>query len=131
MAAVPVIPAFLKKTIVTDLLTKPSEEVDPAYIFNVVLGKDKSIVAASSSTNAIKIYDFNTQALVSQCVGHSETITEIVFSPTEPFVLYSSSMDGTIGTWDVRTGESTGTLKCMFIYSILRTTQPFQLDFLI
>lgn len=97
----PAFPSHLQGTIVTDPFTKPDVENDPAYIFNVCV--HNGLLAATSSTNAVKIYDLNTQALQAQCVGHQSTITDAYFAANG--ALFTSSLDGSVRMWDVRSGK--------------------------
>lgn len=99
-AAIP-FPSVLQSTVVTDPFTKPDIENDPAYIFNV--GVYEGLLAATSSTNAVKVYDLNTHALVSQCVGHTGTITDAYFASNGAY--FTSSMDGTARMWDIKSGK--------------------------
>ncbi|KAJ7292369.1 hypothetical protein O6H91_Y281600 [Diphasiastrum complanatum] len=61
-------------------------------------------MAVSLSTHAIKTYSPFSGQFVGECLGHSSTISEIAFpDSSSPHMLCSSSADGTIRAWDIRT----------------------------
>ncbi|KAJ7558247.1 hypothetical protein O6H91_04G030400 [Diphasiastrum complanatum] len=77
---------------------------DPDYVFSIAANGDKSRMAVSLSTHAIKTYSPFSGQFVGECLGHSSTISEIAFpDSSSPHMLCSSSADGTIRAWDIRT----------------------------
>lgn len=73
-------------------------------------------MVVSLSTKAIKIYSPMTGQFLGDCFGHMGTISDVLFpDPKTPHLFCSSSLDGTIRTWDTRTRQQV---------SILRTHQP-------
>ncbi|XP_061365545.1 WD repeat-containing protein GTS1 [Gastrolobium bilobum] len=74
------------------------------YVFQIVPKDDWSSMAVSLSTNAVKLYSPVGGQYYGECMGHSATINQILFSgPSNPHVLCSCSSDGTIRAWDTRT----------------------------
>jgi WD40 repeat protein len=113
-------PSHLVGTIVTDPFTKPDIENDPAYIFNVCV--HGGLLAATSSTNVIKVYDLNTHALVAQCAGHKSTITDAYIAPTG--ALFTSSLDGYVRMWDLRSGKCEQAFDGSFLNFFLFHSAP-------
>ncbi|KAL2649720.1 hypothetical protein R1flu_017848 [Riccia fluitans] len=85
---------------------------DPDYIFEIAVNGQKSNMAVSLSTNAIKLYSPETGAYVGDCLGHTSTISGISFpDPNSPMLLLSSSADGTIRTWDIRNRKEVAAIR--------------------
>ena len=69
----------------------------------VICSGDTSTMAVSLSTNVIKLYAPATGQYLGDCLGHSNTISEIHFpDSSSPTLFCSSSADGTVRTWDIR-----------------------------
>jgi len=64
------------------------------------LHRESSLLAVSFDDYSIELYDIDTKRMVRQFNGHSNVITDISWSYDGRW-LVSSSMDGTIKTWDV------------------------------
>jgi len=91
----------VEKTITTDLLN-PED-----FIFSFQMNPiNKNLVACSTSKNVINIYNVESNNLVSRLAGHSNTITEVIWTHYHPDVLFSSSLDNTVRGWDLRTGTN-------------------------
>lgn len=81
---------------------------DPCYIFKVVLSHCGQRLAATLSNNTIKTYTVHGEAVThaGDVLAHSKTITDALFPlPDAPLLLYSSSADGTVRGWDLRSGQ--------------------------
>lgn len=66
-------------------------------------------LAISLSDNSIEIYKLSDSSLHQVCRlhGHKEaTLTQVVFSPKEDNLLYSTGLDGLVKLWDIRAGGS-------------------------
>jgi WD40 repeat protein len=88
---------------------------------------DGNILACSSSNQLIKLYDiqtytyfeldlqlnllcvylsllffFHSSRFITQLKGHTDTISDIIFSTSNPHFLYSCSHDGYAALWDTR-----------------------------
>ncbi|KAI9222142.1 WD40-repeat-containing domain protein [Blastocladiella britannica] len=74
--------------------------VDGEYIFDVAA--TPTTVAVSASNNQIKLYDTQLN-LLGALNGHINTISSLHFNATDHNLLYSSSQDGTLCCWDLRT----------------------------
>lgn len=60
-------------------------------------------MAVSLSTNAIKLYGPATGQYLGDCLGHTNTVSDISFpDASSPNILCSSSADGTVRAWDIR-----------------------------
>uniref|UniRef100_A0A7M5V3L5 Small-subunit processome Utp21 domain-containing protein n=1 Tax=Clytia hemisphaerica TaxID=252671 RepID=A0A7M5V3L5_9CNID len=68
------------------------------------LHRESSLLAVAFDDYTIQIYDIDTKAVVRSFFGHRNVITDISWSLDARW-LVSSSIDGTIKTWDVPTGR--------------------------
>lgn len=61
-------------------------------------------MAVTLSDYSIEVYNFTESSLSKTCKlsGHNDTVTDVVFSPQEDHILYSSSEDGVVKLWDIR-----------------------------
>lgn len=84
-------------------------DADPTYVFKALRSPDCSVVAASLSNNAIKLYSSAQAQLVhaGDIPGaHQDTISDIQFAlPDVPHALYSCSRDGHVKAWDLRSKQ--------------------------
>jgi len=91
---------------------------NPSYVLhfavqskNVGKGEkeDKSLFAAAiSGSNEIKIYSTETFCMKTSLIGHTQCITGICFDRTNPLVIWSTSLDGTLRYWNIEEKSSTG-----------------------
>ena len=67
---------------------------------------DNAVMAVSLSINTIKLYSPGTGQFLGDCLGHTNTITDLLFpDPATPHLFCSSSSDGTVRYWDIRTRQ--------------------------
>jgi WD40 repeat protein len=81
---------------------------DQCYVFKVLCTPDHSAAVASLSNHRLKVYSLAPTQLThtSDLQGHQSTITDIQFpDPTCSYAAYTSSTDGTIRGWDLRSGQ--------------------------
>ncbi|KAK7284655.1 hypothetical protein RJT34_19405 [Clitoria ternatea] len=82
------------------------------YVFQIVPKDDWSTMAVSLSTNAVKLYSPEAGQYYGECIGHSATINQILFSgPSNPNLLCSCSSDSTIRAWDTRTFQQVSSIN--------------------
>lgn len=85
---------------------------DPTvYLLNVQVSLNGAYVAVSTSNYDIKVYSADNFSMVSQLRGHTKPVTDIKFSMVDAHVLVSSSDDGTVIVWDVRSGTQSKVLR--------------------
>lgn len=85
---------------------------DPTvYLLNVQVSLDGAFIAVSTSNYDVKIYSADNFAMVSQLKGHKGPVTDIKFSLVDAHILVSSSDDGTVIVWDVRSGAQSKVLR--------------------
>eukprot|EP00768_Dysnectes_brevis_P002751 gnl/Dysnectes_brevis/2024_a2334_1089.p1 GENE.gnl/Dysnectes_brevis/2024_a2334_1089~~gnl/Dysnectes_brevis/2024_a2334_1089.p1 ORF type:complete len:325 (+),score=85.01 gnl/Dysnectes_brevis/2024_a2334_1089:31-975(+) len=75
------------------------------HINSLTISPDKQFLVVAGS-NAIKVYDINTSSRdhILSFEGHTANVTSVGFHRTGRWI-YSSSEDGTVRVWDVRTGS--------------------------
>lgn len=82
---------------------------DQCYVLHVAATADLTSVAASLSNNTIKLYSAREAgglSFVGTFDRHTDTITSISYPLADtPHALYSSSEDGSVRGWDVRSGQ--------------------------
>ena len=72
---------------------------------NLEFNKNKNILYSASDDLHINQIDINTLKLFSPIVGHKEPISVIVYNEQKGFLI-TSSFDGTIKIWDVKTNSN-------------------------
>lgn len=83
--------------------TNDKKSNDPDYVFDIVVNSNSSVLASSLSNSFIKLYNPSNGDFFGELKGHRRTISDIIFGdPNEPHFLFSSSTDGTLRAWDVR-----------------------------
>jgi len=75
-----------------------------------------SLVAASLSDYTVGIFLYENVKNVGKIEGHNGAITGLQFSQKDPFILLTSSLDGTVRCWDLRT-------DCKASSTLLRGTE--------
>jgi WD40 repeat protein len=81
---------------------------DQCYVFKVLASPDHSAAAASLSNNTLKVYGIEPARLThtADLKGHTRTITDLQFpDPAAPYAAFTSSADGTVRGWDLRSGQ--------------------------
>ncbi|XP_078688689.1 WD repeat-containing protein 89-like isoform X1 [Branchiostoma floridae x Branchiostoma belcheri] len=80
-----------------------------AYIFDIAgqasssdPGTEGGLLAAMGSNNSVQVYQAATLALKHRLEGHTDIVSGVKFAHTNPSMLYSSSLDGTIRCCDLR-----------------------------
>ncbi|KAI9205039.1 Utp21 specific WD40 associated putative domain-containing protein [Polychytrium aggregatum] len=69
----------------------------------LTIHKESGLVAVSCDDLCIRVMDIETRKIVREFWGHRNRVTDLTFSPDARW-LVSTSLDGTIRTWDLPTG---------------------------
>lgn len=80
------------------------------YCMGLALSCNGQLLAAAQSSGRIEVLAAGDASLVpaSALEGHADAVTGLVFDPGAPGVLLSCGLDGSLKTWDARTGRATG-----------------------
>jgi WD40 repeat protein len=70
-------------------------------LLDIAVSPDQQHVAVTDWTNGIHVYSLETFEKVASLNGHSNGVSTLKFSRTQPW-LYSGSYDGTLRIWDLR-----------------------------
>ncbi|KAG8228957.1 hypothetical protein J437_LFUL007708 [Ladona fulva] len=73
---------------------------ESTYVLHVT-GNSENSIAVALSDYTLSIHDLE-GGFQRSCYGHDKSITGLRFSPKNPFLFYSSSLDATIKLWDLR-----------------------------
>ncbi|XP_013391356.1 WD repeat-containing protein 89-like isoform X1 [Lingula anatina] len=60
------------------------------------------VLAATSSNHTVRLFNRNTLASIGTVEGHQKAVTGVKFGKTNTDLLYTSSLDGTVRCWDIR-----------------------------
>lgn len=97
-----------------ELAYKAAVDMTPpnsTYVYGLACSSTAPCVAASTSIHTVNLYscDGSTLRQASVLAGHGDTITDLTFDNSIPstsaLTLMSSSVDGTVRTWDARTSS--------------------------
>lgn len=83
----------------------------PACVTSVIWSKASDLLAVICEDFGVYIYDTGTRKLARRLLGHSGAITDASFD-SEGRRVVTSSMDGSIKTWDLPSGRAIDTLRC-------------------
>ncbi|XP_066965156.1 WD repeat-containing protein 89 [Macrobrachium rosenbergii] len=92
---------------VTSASVASKEEYCTALCHN----KSNDKIAVSLSDNSVAVLTMDTLQNVSEFETQAKSVTGIRYSPTDNNLLWTSSLDGTLKIWDVRTGQCEKTLE--------------------
>lgn len=93
-------------------LAQQLEEADPTtYLTHFSKSKKLAtdaasqveLLASADSTNGICLFSRQTLDFGGRITGHDDTVTRISFAKHSPSILWSSSHDGSVRCWDLRT----------------------------
>lgn len=75
------------------------------YINTMAVNPTRKYLASAGSDREIMVWDPNTGNLLKALPGHEQRVNVLVFSQTNPDLLVSASLDGTVRLWDVAQGK--------------------------
>jgi WD40 repeat protein len=70
-----------------------------------------SIIAASTSTNTVRMCDLRTGGSTHAFTGHDRRVTAVDFSRANEYIFATSSLDKTIKLWDIRKSSKQAILR--------------------
>lgn len=73
-------------------------------IYNMIIHRDSGLFAAALDDWSIAVFDIDTKTVVRNFYGHVNQITDLAFSSDSKWLI-SSSMDHSIRTWDLPSGQ--------------------------
>lgn len=83
----------------------------PARVMSMVWSKASELVAVACEDFGVYVYDAGTRKLARRLVEHKGVVTDICFDSAGRRIV-TSSMDGTLKTWDLPSGRAIDTLHC-------------------
>ncbi|KAL0869488.1 hypothetical protein ABMA27_005773 [Loxostege sticticalis] len=91
-----------------NLLTETTVSAKKSYVNKLHGTKSLKLAVGVSNNNGIEVYELNKSTLKLSCKlsGHQKSLTDVVFSPREDHLLYSSGLDGLVKLWDLRASGS-------------------------
>jgi WD40 repeat protein len=88
-------------------------------------GEHNLVVTGCWFDSSVKLVDVRSGASSHQLTGHTQGITAVQWSPTNPAVVASGSKDGNIRLWDIR---KSGSLACLAVLKRDYTTSTQIMD---
>ncbi|RUS16772.1 hypothetical protein BC937DRAFT_90825 [Endogone sp. FLAS-F59071] len=82
----------------------------PSPVALIIYQRENNLLAVASDDLCIRILDVETQRIVREFWGHSSRVSDMTFSPDGRWVV-SSSLDSTIRTWDLPSGNLVDSFK--------------------
>lgn len=73
-------------------------------VLKAAVNRDTEVLAVACSDNSIRVFDFSAMRLVRVFSGHSSSIKDLIFSANSKWLI-SCSLDKTIRTWDMASGN--------------------------
>ena len=75
-------------------------------VLSVAFSPDGQMLATGYRDGTVRLWDYETKALVATLEGHEGPVTAVDFSPPDGTMLVTGSRDDTIRLWDVAMGNS-------------------------
>jgi WD domain, G-beta repeat len=102
---------------VTEISEAPVPSVSSVHMSDAP-GGHPELVAVTRREDHVKLLDLNSGAFTHTLHGHSEPVVDAQWSPTNPFLLATASLDRTARMFDVRRA---GGAACLCIYDLCKT----------
>lgn len=112
-AAAPAAPAAAASKVTTGTI-EPLGLTDSAYVLDCRQGTDGLSLFASLSNHTVKKYTAREDGAletVGVCAVHSDRISDLAVVTSDPHVLFTASLDGTVCAWDSRAGGKAQSLR--------------------
>ncbi|RUS31073.1 Utp21 specific WD40 associated putative domain-containing protein [Jimgerdemannia flammicorona] len=82
----------------------------PSSVTSIIFQHESDLLGVASDDLCIRIIDVETQKIVREFWGHMNRVTDMTFSPDGRWII-SSSLDSTIRTWDLPSGNLVDSFK--------------------
>ncbi|GAA6028433.1 hypothetical protein JCM8097_007027 [Rhodosporidiobolus ruineniae] len=82
--------------------TRHSFKAHDNAIFDLRWSQDDELLATAGGDQTVRLWDVRTQACVGILAGHTCTVKNVSWDPSNPHMLSTASRDGTIRVWDRR-----------------------------
>ncbi|EQC26198.1 hypothetical protein SDRG_15935 [Saprolegnia diclina VS20] len=69
-----------------------------------------SLLASGSTDKSLRIWDPETNMLVTDCIGHGDSVNQLTWDPTSNTRVASTSGDKTVRIWDTKSSKATANL---------------------
>ncbi|OQR92664.1 hypothetical protein THRCLA_08643 [Thraustotheca clavata] len=70
-----------------------------------------SFLASGSTDRSVRVWDADTNMLITECLGHNDSVNQLVWDPTSTNRVASACNDKSMRIWDVKSAKSTANLS--------------------
>lgn len=89
------------------------------------VGRRDELVAVSSDTKYVNLLDLGSGAFAQVISGNTSNIADVRWSPSNPYLLASAGLDGSVRLFDIRRG---GAAACLYSLDMNRTLLSSSID---
>ncbi|ESO06117.1 hypothetical protein HELRODRAFT_64166, partial [Helobdella robusta] len=89
----------------TSRMEQEKEDAADERVESLSFSKSNQYIAVGGASGKVIVYDITTNHVRLQSNGHNADVVKIVWHPTMQDLLFSSSVDGSVIMWNVRTAQ--------------------------